>query len=73
MYHSKTDNDKVMGTIGLKGAYLQIDTSLREGKHCFLLISHIDRRNYLLSTETEEDMTLWMTAIQERIDQLSSV
>lgn len=56
----------------MRGAYVQHDSEKKTGKDwCFMIISEFDKRTYYICAENKEEMESWITAIEERINQLS--
>lgn len=72
IYYAKSNVDRFLGMIVLRGAYVQQDSQKKSGKDfCFFVISEFDKRTYYLAAETKEEMETWIKVIQDKINELS--
>jgi len=74
LYYAKTESERFLGMIVLRGAYVQQDVSKKSGKDwCFMIMSEFDKKTYFLQADTQADMESWINAVQDRIDYFSFI
>jgi len=72
LFHAKSQTEKLIPMLSLRGAYAQKDVNNKSGKpHCFVIISEADKRTFYMAGDTEEEAIEWVEMLQKRINDIS--